>query len=369
LNICRKSKVRVNLTTLKHNAEEMKRFLPEGKKLYAVVKADAYGHGIIESSKAFLSGGADGLCVVWVEEGVQIRQAGIDAPILVLAPINKEGFMVCAKENLIASIHSIETLKYAQEAANAYDKLDVHVALNTGLNRDGLSDATEVSEALAFFKEHQNVVLKGVYSHFACADNGDEEFSLRQIDLFNELTKPFPQDIMRHMAASAATLLYPSAIFDGVRCGMTLYGYQAFDKGLNLKPALEVIAEIGFIRNIKPGDGVGYGATFVAKSPMRIATLSMGFSDGLSRKLSNTGRVIIDGKYCPIVGIICMDQIMVDISKAPDAKVGDEAYVLGKCGDATITAEELAELSGSITYETLVRFAGRLPHFYIGGED
>lgn len=369
MNICRKSRVVVNLATLKHNAEEMKSFLPEGKKLFAVVKADAYGHGIIESSKAFLSGGADGLCVVWAEEGAQLRQAGIEAPILVLAPINKEGFMLCAKKNLMASIHSIEALKHAGEAANAYGGLQVHIALNTGLNRDGLSGAYEINKALEFLKVHQNVAIKGVYSHFSCADYGDDEASFRQIDLFNELTKPFPKGIMRHMAASSATLLYPSALFDGVRCGMTLYGYQAFDKGLNLVPALEVIAEIGFIRDLKLGDGVGYGAKFVAKSPMRIATLSMGFSDGVPRSLSNKGRVIVNGVYCPIIGAICMDQIMVDISKAQDAKVGGEAYILGKCGDATITAEDIAELSGSITYETLARFAGQLPHYYIDGEN
>jgi alanine racemase len=371
LTICRKTYAKVSLSALKYNAEKLSKALPKGKKLFAVVKADAYGHGIVPCSKAFLDGGAYGLCVAMAEEGAFLRESGIQSPILVLTPQNREGIMLAAANKLIISLHSLDSVEYVIQASKTYGDVELHIAINTGLNRDGFNSLEDLQQALAALQNCQNfskIHITGVFSHFADAENKNEDFSLMQIEKFKRYLEVLPKNLLVHMSASAAAQHYPQALFDAVRCGISLYGYSPFDTSIKLKPALSVEAEINGVKTIRAGEYVGYGCTYKAKKETKVATLSIGYADGISKNLSNKAFVIVSGKRCPIIGSVCMDQIMLDVSEVKCVKAGDIAVLIGSQGDDFISAEEMAKHSGTIVYEVLTSLSQRLPRKYFTEE-
>ncbi len=368
MNMCRKTYAKVSLSALKHNAEKLSSELPKGTKLFAVVKADAYGHGLVPCAKAFLDGGAYGLCVALAEEGVLLRESGIHAPVLVLTPQNKEGIMLSAANKLIISLHSLESVEHVVYASKLYEDIEVHLAVNTGLNRDGFNCLENLQKALSILQDYNNIHITGVFSHFADAENTNENFSLMQIEKFKRYLKVLPKNLLVHMSASAAAEHYPYALFDAVRCGISLYGYPPLKTDINFEPALSIEAEINGVKTIKAGECVGYGCTYRAEKETRVATIAIGYADGIFRSLSNKAYVLISGKRCPIIGSVCMDQIMADVSDARYVKAGDTAVLIGSQKNNFISAEEIAKYSGTIVYEVFTSLSQRLPRKYVTEE-
>ncbi|MDO5023081.1 MAG: alanine racemase [Eubacteriales bacterium] len=362
--MCRKTYAEVSLNKLKNNAEQIVNALPDDKKLFAVVKADAYGHGLVPCSKAFLAGGAYGLCVALAEEGAVLRKSGVQAPILVLTPQNKDGIMLAAKNKITISLHNLSSIEHIIEASKQYGDIELHIALNTGLNRDGLNSLEELKQALLKIQNHKAIHLTGVFSHFADAENTDESFSLKQIESFKKYLEILPKGLLVHMSASAAAQHYKQAIFDAVRCGISLYGYPPLKTKTQLTPALSLMAEISGVKTINAGESVGYSCTYTANKPTKVATLAIGYADGLSRSLSNKGVVLVAGKRCPIIGSVCMDQLMVDVSGIENVKPGDTAVLIGTQGESSISTEEMASYSGTIVYEVFTALSQRLPKLY-----
>ncbi len=363
---CRNTFLIVNVDTLRENASLIRKNLPSDVHMMAVVKANAYGHGIVPSAKAFLSGGADWLAVALAEEGIQLREAGIQTPILVLTSLNKYGFIEAARHGLTVSLHSLDNLHHAQKAAMEYGALDVHLVADTGMNRDGFRSPDDWSKAVELLRDNPYLRLTGAFTHFAEGENEDESFTRQQLQRFLERVAMLPEGIILHTSSSAAMLHFPDMYLHMVRPGIALYGYPPYTTPLFFKPALSFATEIVSLRQVEPGDTISYGRTFCAHKPMQVATLAAGYGDGVSRALSGRGEVLIKGHRCPMVGRICMDQLMVDVTGIAGIQVGDEALLLGSSGDNQITAEDIASLLGTISYEVLLMPSNRVPVKYVG---
>lgn len=360
---CRNTYIEVNTTILEENARLMRAAMPPQVKLCAVVKANAYGHGSCEAAAAFIKGGAEWLAVALPEEGEELRNAGIKAPILVLAPTNENGYALCACAGLTASIHSLEGLSAAERAA-ANHGMDVHLTMDTGLSRDGFRQMDEWREAVERLKTSKCLRLTGAFMHFADADGENDVFTRRQMQKFNEFAAFLPNGIILHAASNAAALRYPETRLQMVRPGIALYGYPPVETDIPFKPALSFYAEVTALRWIEKGDAVSYGCTFTAKRRTRIATLAAGYGDGVSRAFSPGGAVLIRGARYPIVGRICMDQMMADVTDSEGIAIGDKAVLIGRSGNACITAQDVADVLHTISYEVLLSPSRRVPIVY-----
>ena len=360
----RQTCARINLKQYQANLSAIRSLTRDGVKVMAVVKADAYGHGLVQIGQAAQLGGADWLGVALAEEGIALRQAGIRLPILVLAGLLGEGAAAAAQFGLTLTIHTPEQLAAAALAAGSTGRpVDAHLKLDTGMNRIGIRDVRDLKLMLTGLENQPQVRLTGAFTHFACADS-DPAFTDGQLARFGEMTSHLPQGILLHACGSSAILTRPDAHFHMVRPGISLYGYASVATDARLMPVLSWVAEINHVKSIAPGESVGYGATYTAPKPMRIATLSVGYGDGYSRLLSNCGRVLINGRSCPIVGRTCMDMTMVDITDAGPVMPGEEAVLIGTQGEETITASEIAALMGTIPYEVLLNISRRVPRIY-----
>ena len=362
---CRHTFVSIDMTALRSNAQSLRAFLPDSVHLMAVVKANAYGHGMVESARAFLRGGADHLAVALAEEGVLLRDKGVTCPILVLGPMNEEGFLAAAEHGLIPTLHCPENLPLAEKTAQQYGiHMPVHLKVDTGMSRIGFREEGEWRQALETLLHSVNLDLTGVYTHFADADDQDSAFTQLQLDKFKRFTLGLPATVLRHAAASAATLHLPETHLDMVRVGIALYGYPPVPTPLPLESAMQFITEVTALRTIEQGDFVSYGCTFRADEATRVATLGVGYGDGYPRYLSGKGEVLIRGKRCRVLGRVCMDQTMVNVSNIPDVQVGDKAVLMGAGGAERIGADDLARLTDTITYEVLLSPKERVPKRY-----
>ena len=352
----------INLAQLRENTRLIRSAVPASARLMAVVKADAYGHGAVQTARAVLEADADWLAVACVEEGVELREAGIDAPILVLGGSNPRAMAAAARHHITLALYTPEQVAQADEAAREADQpLEAHVKLDTGMGRIGARTPEEVIALREAFAAHPSVRLTGVFTHFADADGVDLSFTHTQLRRFEELTALLPDGLLRHCANSAAIhRLMPEAAFDMVRMGISLYGYPPVATDLPLKPCMRWEAEITHVKDIAPGDAVSYGCIFRAETPMRIATVACGYGDGYHRAATGGATVLIHGQRAPIVGRICMDQMMADVTDIPGVKAGDTAVLLGEDGSETVTAEDIARWSGTISYEVLLAATGRV---------
>jgi alanine racemase len=365
LFIMRPSRVEINLKNLEHNIKSAKNKLAK-KKLLAVVKADAYGHGAIAVASRAAAMGIDYLGVGIVEEGIELRNAGIQAEILILAQELKERTEEIVLFNLIPTVCSrgfLESLE--REGKRQSKKVPIFVMVDTGMGRYGVS-SDEFIYFVKLLKNMNFVELKGVMSHFPVADS-DKEFTQKQINDFNKLTKIAVSSgikiPIKSMANSAAFLLHEDSIFNMVRLGLLLYGISPV-KGLKApgyKPVMTVKSKISFIKTIPPGHSVSYCRTFTAKKPTTIATVPLGYADGYDRALSNKGWMIVHGEKAPVIGNVTMDTTMIDVSHIQDAKIGDEVIVM----DTLITAWDIATTIGTIPYEIISRMGKRLPRLYV----
>ena len=356
----------VDLEVLRRNVRLLGQSLPEGTRLMAVVKADAYGHGMIQVAREALAAGASQLAVALVEEGAALRQAGVEAPVLVLGATSFEEALLGVKHGLTLTLCSAAMVREVEKAACAAGgEAQVHLKLDTGMSRIGARTEEDVRDVLAALAECPRVRLTGVFTHFAHADGDDMTFTRRQLERFRRLSALLPENVLRHCANSAAIHRLPEAAMDMVRAGISMYGYPPVETDMPLEPFMDWRTRVTYVKEITPGDTVSYGRTFTAEKPMRVATMACGYGDGYHRAASGKAEVIIRGKRVKVLGRICMDQMMADVTEVPGVAPGDVVTLMGRDGNERITAEDIAAWAGTISYEVLLAATGRVPREWI----
>lgn len=361
----------VDLGAVKQNIISIRKNLPEKVKFCAVVKADAYGHGSAMVSKAALEAGAEWLAVAIPEEAEALRDEGITAPILVLGPSNLWQTERAAELDLSVVVTSRECVKNAAEVADKHrKKIKLHLKVDTGMNRVGVKTYDEMDAMLADIEKSEFLLLEGLMTHFAAADEEDKAYTLMQNERFGKFIASVRErgfSPLIHASNSGASIDCPDMAYDMVRAGIAMYGCYPSDevkRSVKLTPAMSLFTKISHIKTVQRGDKMSYGCTFTAPDEMRIATLPIGYADGFNRLLSNNGEVLIDGKRAKVVGRVCMDQTLVDVTHIKGAALGDEAVCIGRQGKEEITADEFAKRCGTINYEILCAISPRVPRLY-----
>ena len=353
----------IDLTALENNMKAIRSSVPNGVKVLAVVKADGYGHGAYETALASIRGGAEMLAVAAVSEGVQLRRRGIRIPILVLGAVTEEDVLEGVEHDLVQTVCSDTMVRLCEKAATEAGKqTEVHIKIDTGMGRIGVRNEREEGAVLAALDECSHVRLTGAFTHFADAD-GDEEgaaYTREQFERFLRMTEKLPAGIIRHCCNSAAIHRFPEMALDMVRAGISLYGYPPVQTLTKLKPCMEWKAVISYIKQLEPGSCVSYGRTYRSSQPVRAATVTCGYGDGYHRCAGRDGYVLVRGKRAKILGRVCMDQMIVDITGIDEAKTSDEVTIMGKDGAEEITAEDIASWAGTISYEILLSSNGRV---------
>lgn len=356
----------IDLSMLRQNVQLIRETLPVGTKLLAVVKADAYGHGIVPVACNALSAGADWLAVARTDEGLVLRNAGVTAPILVLGASSVQEIGDGVRHGLTLTVSGPRSVHAVQQWAEKENKPGlVHLKIDTGMGRIGVRTEDEVHAVLDALELCPNVQLTGVFTHFADADGDTDDYTKIQLERFRQLTALLPKGIIRHCANSAAIHRYPEAAMDMVRAGISMYGYPPVETSLLLQPVMAWHTAVTHVKDVKPGDKISYGCTFTAECPMTLATIACGYGDGYHRFASGKAEVIIRGVRCPVVGRICMDQMMADVSAVADVRPGDEVILIGADGGQRITADDLAKWSGTISYEVLLAATERVHRRWI----
>ncbi len=365
----------IDLDALRYNISVLREHVGKETKFMAVVKANAYGHGIVETSLAAQYAGAEYLGVSIPEEGMRIRDAGVVANILILGGILPESAEIVVAYDLIPTVYSVALLEALQQEAEKQNTVcRIHIKADTGMNRIGVKTVEEFRELLNKALASPNIRVEGLFTHFAVSEIGDKSFTKEQGRRFLEFVQAaremgvFP---LLHASNSGALLDLPEELkFDLVRAGIAMYGYHpgpGCGEGVDLKPVLTWKTAVTHMKEINPGDTVSYGRRYTAAEPRMIATLPVGYGDGYKRCLSNKAYVLIHGRRVPVVGTICMDQLMVDVTGIHDVQVGDEAVLLGPQGDASFDADDMAALAETISYEILLSISDRVPRVYTGG--
>ncbi len=367
----RNNYVTVDLAAIRNNYLVLRNCVPGHVRVMPVIKADAYGHGMIPVAKTLQTLGVNDFAVALVEEGIALRQAGITARILILGAAMPNAAGEAVAYDLTQTVFSVDALDFINtEAARRHKTASVHIKLDTGMNRIGLRTEEEAAALSAALEQMIHVQATGIYTHFASADEPQADGSLndyshQQLERFIKLRSYFDPSIPAHVANSAMSLLAPEAYFSMIREGISLYGYPPVKTVLSFTHALSWHSEIVHIKEIQKGETIGYGRSYTAEKDMRIATVAVGYGDGYHRTASNKGEMLVGGRRAPIVGRICMDQTMVDVTHIPDAKVGDEVILIGSQQNETITAEEVAQWAGTISYEVLLGITARVPRLYM----
>lgn len=363
----------ISLSNLDYNIKQVQKKVGK-REIIGVVKADAYGHGAIDVSKVLLENGVKSLAVATPHEAAELREADITCPIIMVGLV-PEVYAHTLLDNDIVPITA--TYKHAaaiSTAAKAVGKtIEAFVVIDTGMGRIGFLPNEESIEEIKKINSLPNLKIKGLFSHFAAADEKDKSYTNNQISQYNQFLKKLKQSGInisyRSIGNSAAVMDVPDSYFDAVRPGIILYGcypsYEVDRDQLDIKPVMSIKANIIYLKKIPAGYSISYGRKFTTKRESLIATLTLGYADGYPRYLSGKGRVIINGVYAPIVGNICMDQCMVDVTDVPGVCLGSEVIVMGSQGDLSITADEIAEKTRTINYEIVCGFGQRLPKVYV----
>ncbi|MBQ8200374.1 MAG: alanine racemase [Clostridia bacterium] len=358
----------IDLSALRENVRTIRAALPDTTMLMAVVKADAYGHGIVQTAGNALAAGADWLAVARTDEGVLLREAGIDAPVLVLGAASGLEIGDGVRHGLTMAVCAPGMVKAVQRWAAKEGKPGlVQLKLDTGMGRIGVRNEAEVRAMLDTLAACPEVRLTGVFTHFADADGDTADYTRAQLERFKRLTALLPAGIIRHCANSASIHRYPDAALDMVRAGISMYGCPPVATDMPLLPVMDWRTAVTFVKEVKPGDKVSYGCTFTADKPMTLATVACGYGDGYHRAGSGRAQVIIHGRRCPVVGRICMDQMMVDVTGVDGVEPGDEAVLMGAQDGTVITADELGAWSGTISYEVLLAATERVHRRWVNG--
>lgn len=352
----------IRLGALRHNLKFVRGLVGSGVKVMPMVKADAYGHGMIPVARVFEEEGADMIGCANALEGKSLREAGIQTPLLLLSGVVLDELKMIFENDLTLTVSSLKEVEQIARAAEVLEmKADVHVKVDTGMGRLGCA-VEEATEVMGKVMRDPRLHLQGFYSHYACADE-DAAFTLRQWKLYSGIASP--DGILRHICNSAGMLTLKNSYEDMVRPGLVLFGVSPL-KGFkdHFEPALSWFTRVVRVREVPKGTTISYGATYITPRPMRVATLSVGYGDGYFRSLSNRGRVLIAGKSCPVLGRVTMDQIVVDVSSLGAVRAGDRATLLGREGEEEITASDLADWAGTIPYEIWCHITGRVVKTY-----
>lgn len=365
----------VSLGAIEHNFREMRKNIAADTKMIAVIKADGYGHGAKEI--AGLVKDYDyiwGFAVATAEEAAELRMSGVTKPILILGIVFEECYPELVKYDIRPAVCEFEAAKgLSEEAVSQGKTVHIHLALDTGMSRIGFADEPESIEEIKKISQLDNLEIEGMFTHFARADEYDRSPAMVQLDRYlrfaDKLEESGVHIPIRHCSNSAGIIRVPEANLNVVRAGITIYGIYPSDEVekdvVKLRPAMELISHVSYVKDLKPGSQISYGGTFVTEKPMKVATIPVGYADGYPRRLSNKGYVLLHGKKVPILGRICMDQFMVDVSDIPDVKKGDQVTLIGQDGEEFISVDELGDLSGRFSYEFLCGISKRVPRVYV----
>lgn len=370
---CGRSWAEIDLGAIADNVAAIRGLIGEKTRLMAVVKANAYGHGAEPVARRALAAGADYLGVACLEEALELRAAGIAAPIQVIGYVPAGGFEQAMAEDIELTVFSEETAAVLSACARRTGRPAViHIKLDTGMGRIGFGPAEEGLAAVLKIAALPGIEIKGLFSHLATADEADKGFAYRQVAAFEQFADRLAARglsvSLKHIANSAAIMELPSAHMDMVRAGIILYGLYpsaAVDHtAVLLKPAMRFKSRIVQLKAVAAGTPVSYGRTYVSPQPRVIATAPVGYADGYSRRLSNRGRAVVGGQVVPVVGRVCMDQTMFDVTDVPAARVGDEVILFGDLKDG-VTADDVGAWSDTINYEVVCMPSRRIPRCYI----
>ena len=372
-HIGRDTVIEVDLDALSHNIDEFRRHLKKHVKMMIVVKADAYGHGAVEVAKAALSAGASYLAVAFLDEAVELRNAGISAPILVLGYTPPHAFKTAVDYDLTCTVYLPDHLRKMEEAAMKAGKpLRVHIKVDTGMGRLGLAP----EEVLSFVRKLNHspyIEWEGIFTHYATADESDKEYALSQEKKFRQvietLTKNHLKPSLVHIANSAGAIDLHEHSYNMVRLGISVYGFypsvEVNQKAVSLKPVLTLKTKVSSVKKPPAGTGISYGKTYIVNGEEWIAAIPVGYADGINRHLSNRGYALINGQRVPIVGRICMDQLMLNVTGVMPVEVGQEVVLYGRQKQNAITVDEVADMLGTIHYEITCMLSHRIPRIYL----
>ncbi len=366
-----RSFAKIDLDAIGHNFDQLKSRLAPGVLALATVKANAYGHGAVPVSR-YLEERCDYFAVACIDEAVELRQGGIKKPVLILSYTDPAHYETLIRQNITATLYSVseaETLSALAEKLGK--KAKVHVAVDTGMGRIGFFPNEAGADSVLALSRLSGIDLEGVFSHLACADQTDKEDAFKQVALFDSFLALLDQKgvfiPIKHICNSAAGMEM-NCHYDMCRFGIALYGLypseEVDQKEISLRPAMEVVSHVIHLKEVPKGFQIGYGHIYTAPEKRRIATVSIGYADGFNRCLTEKGSVLIRGKRAAIVGRVCMDQIMVDVTGIPDVVVGDHAVIMGKIEGEEISAEEFGALTHSFNYEVVCTFMPRVKRVY-----
>lgn len=365
----------IDLDAMTYNLEHIKKNLTPGTQVIAVLKADGYGHGAVPLARRIQKDPEIwGIAVATVEEGEELRNAGITKPILILGYTYQEDYQKIAKLDFRPAVFKLSMAKELSKAAlEAGKTLKIHIKIDTGMTRIGYRDVKKDVPEILEISKLPGLEIEGIFTHFARADEADKTPALVQYEKFQEFIRALEQEglhiPMKHCSNSAGIIRMQEANLDAVRAGIILYGLypskEVEREPVPLKPLMSLRSHIAYIKTVEPGAEISYGGIFTTIRETRVATIPVGYADGYPRGLSNKGSVLIRGKRAPILGRVCMDQFMVDVTEIPEAEELDQVTLLGKDGKDCITMEELGELSGRFNYEFACCISKRVPRVYL----
>jgi alanine racemase len=361
----------VDLDALRWNFRQIRSKVGPQVKILSMVKANGYGHGATAIATALAAEGSDAFGVATLEEGVELRQTSIKEPILVLAGAYAEQVDRFFDHWLTPVVYDVESLKQLDAVVHSSDRdLQVHLKVDTGMGRLGLL-AAEVDSWLPTIKKLKALKIEGVFSHFSHAESVEGHYTREQLRIFREVIERLRsggiEPSVVHLANSAATITLPAAYFDMVRPGLMLYGIYpspAMANQISLKPVLSWKTQVLQVKKVPAGTSISYGQTFITQRKSLIAILPIGYADGYPRLLSNRGEVLVNGKRAPVVGRVCMDLTMIDVTDIGEIRQGDEVVLLGRQGDAEISADEMAAWASTISYEILTSIGARVTRIH-----
>jgi len=372
-NNIRPAWLEINLDNYEHNIKLIKGLLCKKTLLTAVVKADAYGHGAVDISKKALESGADRLAVAVLDEAEELRKSDLPKiPILILGWTPKEQYERVIEHNLIQTVYDYQDVLALNEAAEKMNrKAKIHIKIDTGMSRLGIKPEQGI-EFVKKVNELSNIIIEGIYTHFSSADENNKEFTFQQFNIFKDLISKLKESgisiPIKHAANSAAIIDMPELQMDMVRAGIISYGLwpsNEVKRKIDLKAVMSLKSRLAYVKTVEEGTPISYGRTYVTEKKSRVGTIPLGYADGYSRLLSSDFEVIVKGKKVPIIGRICMDQFMVDLSGINSVEKGDVVTLLGEDNGEEITADEMAEKLNTINYEVVSSFTKRLPRVYI----
>lgn len=363
----------INLDNLAYNVSEIRK-VTKSKDIIGVIKADGYGHGALDIAPILLESGITRLAVAVLDEAVELRRGGIECPIMILGYTPTIFADSLLKYNIQQTVYSYEfALELSKIAEKENKELKIHIALDTGMGRIGFLCDDKDLDAVYKISKLPNIIIEGLFSHFSTADEEDKSYTNNQLEKFNWFyNKLLERNVhinIRHIANSAAIIDLPQCHFEAVRPGIILYGYYPSDEviknRINLKPVMSLKTSIVHIKELCSGEYISYGRRYKTVRKSVIATLPVGYADGYTRLLFNKAKVIINGRFAPVIGSICMDQCMVDVTDIENVTVGDEVVLMGHTGDMKFDADDIAELLGTINYEVICMISKRVPRVYI----